>query len=99
MSGYLENEEVEELSKKAKANKTDKIVVTDKTKERAKRTVERKANPVKEEIIQVIANALHNYNNLPIAKIKVENVGKLITFYVNDKEFKLDLIEKRQKKA
>jgi hypothetical protein len=29
----------------------------------------------------------------------VENIGKIITFKVENREFKLDLVEKRQKKA
>lgn len=95
--GYLENEEVEELSKKAKENKTDKIVATDKTKPRAKSTREPKENPVKEGIIAGIAEFLAT--NPSIVDIKIENKAKLITFRVENREFKLDLVEKRQKKA
>lgn len=95
--GYLENEEVEELSKKAKENKTDKIVATDKTKPRAKSTREPKENPVKEGIIAGIAEFLATNSN--IVDIKIENKAKLITFRVENREFKLDLVEKRQKKA
>ena len=95
--GYLENAEVEELTKKAKENKTDKIVVTDKTKPRAKSTREPKENPVKEMIIAEIAQFLHQKTE--IVDIKIENKAKLITFKVENREFKLDLVEKRQKKA
>lgn len=95
--GYLENVEVEELTKKAKANKTDKIVVIDKTKPRAKSTREPKENPVKEMIIAEIAQFLHQKTE--IVDIKIENKAKLITFKVENRKFKLDLVEKRQKKA
>lgn len=95
--GHLENKEVEELSKKAKENKTDKIVVTDKTKPRAKSKREPKENPVKEGIIAEIAEFLAT--NPSIVDIKVENKAKLITFKVENREFKLDLVEKRQKKV
>lgn len=95
--GYLENEEVEELSKKAKENKTDKIVATDKTKTRAKSTREPKENPVKEGIIAGITKFLAT--NPSIVDIKIENKAKLISFRVENREFKLDLVEKRQKKA
>ena len=93
--GYEVNEEVEKLTKKAKENKTN--VRGEAEKPRAKRVVERKANPVKEEIIMLIANVLKDYGNLPISDIKVENVGKIVTFKVENREFKVDLVEKRGK--
>lgn len=96
--GYEVNEEVERLTAKAKANGTARINARANV-ENKKSTRERKANPVKEEIIQILANALKNSQNLPINAIKVENIGKIITFKVENREFKLDLIEKRQKKA
>lgn len=96
--GYEVNEEVERLTAKAKANGTTKINARANV-ENKKTTRERKANPVKEEIIQILANALKNSQNLPINAIKIENIGKIITFKVENREFKLDLIEKRQKKA
>lgn len=96
--GYEVNEEVERLTAKAKANGTTRINARANV-ENKKTTRERKANPVKEEIIQILANALKNSQNLPINAIKIENIGKIITFKVENREFKLDLIEKRQKKA
>lgn len=96
--GYEVNEEVERLTAKAKANGTARINARANV-ENKKSTRERKANPVKEEIIQILANALKNSQDLPINAIKIENIGKIITFKVENREFKLDLIEKRQKKA
>ena len=96
--GYEVNEEVERLTAKAKANGTARVNARANV-ENKKSTRERKANPVKEEIIQILANALKNSQNLPINAIKIENIGKIITFKVENREFKLDLIEKRQKKA
>ena len=96
--GYEVNEEVERLTAKAKANGTARINARANV-ENKKTTRERKANPVKEEIIQILANALKNSQNLPINAIRIENIGKIITFKVENREFKLDLIEKRQKKA
>lgn len=96
--GYEVNEEVERLTAKAKANGTARVNARVNV-ENKKTTRERKANPVKEEIIQILANALKNSQNLPINAIKIENIGKIITFKVENREFKLDLIEKRQKKA
>ena len=96
--GYEVNEEVERLTAKAKANGTARVNARANV-ENKKTTRERKANPVKEEVIQILANALKNSQNLPINAIKIENIGKIITFKVENREFKLDLIEKRQKKA
>lgn len=92
---YTTNEQVEILSKKAKANKTDKIVATDKT---TRKQVERtpKENPTKEMIIDILASALRN--ELTPELIQITNKSKLIEFTYNGKQFKLDLIEKRQPK-
>ena len=90
---YTTNEQVEILSKKAKENKTDKIVVSDKT---TRKHVERqsKENPTKATLITIVAQALENagiYAN-------ITNPTKLIEFSYQDKQFKLDLVEKRQPK-
>ena len=94
--GYLKNEEVEKLTKKAKENKTDKIVAIDKTKPRAKTTREPKQNPDKEFIIDQVWQLLAGIENTE--RVKIENPTKLITFEYHGKEFKLDLVEKRKKK-
>lgn len=92
---YTTNEQVEILSKKAKANKTDKIVVSDKT---TRKQVERtpKENPTKEMIIEILSNALQT--SLSLETLQVVNKSKLIEFTYLGKQFKLDLVEKRQSK-
>lgn len=92
---YTTNAEVEELTKKAKMNKTDKIVVQSKV-EKTKTERKPKENPLKQAIIQDIFNFLAQ--NQTISNVKIENPTKIITFFAENKEFKLDLIEKRQKK-
>ena len=89
---YLENEELEELDKKAKANKPKQVAKS--STERKKVVRERKPNPTKELIIGSIAKMLRDI----ATDVNIENVGKIITFKVDNKEFKLDLIEKRVKK-
>ena len=90
---YTTNEQVEILSKKAKANKTDKIVVSDKT---TRKHVERqpKENPTKATLITIVAQALENAG----IQANITNPTKLIEFCYQDKQFKLDLVEKRQPK-
>lgn len=84
------------MTAKAKANKTDKVVATDKTKARKKVEREPKPNPLKAEIVQKIAEMLKNEG---IVDIKVTNPTKLIEFSIENREFKLDLVEKRAKKG
>lgn len=93
---YLENEEQEELNNKAKANKV-KITATSEKKVVKKTPKERvqKENPTKELIIATIAKALEN---LDIKDLTIENKAKLITFSLNNEDFKVDLVQKRKKK-
>jgi len=90
---YLENEEQNELDNKAKTNKI-KLGATEKT-ERKKVVRERKPNIIKENIIKNLENCVKSFAN----DVKVENVGKIITFSYENKQFKIDLTEKRVKKC
>ena len=93
---YTTNEQVEELTKKAKANGTTKIGarvnVENKKVER-----ERKANPTKALIINQLWQKLAEIEH--ISNLKIENKEKLITFSLNGNDYKLDLVQKRAKKA
>lgn len=92
---YETNEEVEVLSKKAKENGTDKIVVTDKT---TRKQVDRqpKINKNKLDIINYLFGGLNEMDNL--TDLTIVNPQKLLEFTYNGKQYKLDLIEKREKK-
>ncbi len=94
---YLNNEEQSELDQKAKQNKSNKVVKA-KSNEPKKKTQKervRKENPVKEKVIAEIAKILPEF----ATNINVENVGKIITFSIGNSDFKLDLTQKRKKKA
>lgn len=91
-NGYEINQEQQELDKKAKANKPKTNAKA--TTERKKVVRERKPNPDKEYIIGCIAEYLEDITT----NVKIENVGKLITFTYNNKDFKLDLVETRKPK-
>ena len=98
--GYLVNEEQEELVQKSKENKSLAAArkgIRDGAKEKKKvvRTV--KENPVKEEIILNLVEKLNSIEK--VSEIVIENKSKIITFKVGDREFKLDLIEKRKPKG
>ena len=94
--GYIKNEEVERLTKKAKENKADKIVVRSKAENTR---VERppKENPVKEQLIKDLAEFLRE--NGELEPVTITNKTKTIDFYVNNRYFSLNLTEHRPKKA
>jgi len=94
--GYIKNEEVERLTKKAKENKADKIVVRSKV-ENTKAERPPKENPVKEQLIKDIYNFLKE--NGELEPVTITNKTKTIDFYVNGKYFSLNLTEHRPKKA
>lgn len=96
-NGYLENEEVEALTKKAKENGADKIInrATPTRKQQTERKP--KENPLKEQIIA----SLHKFllENSELSQVNIINKSKTIDFYVNEKHFSLNLTEHRPKKA
>lgn len=91
----IENEEVEELTEKAKKNGTAKIVVQSKV-DKAKTTRKPKENPLKTRIIQYLFDYLSQ--NKSLQALKIENPTKTINFIAEGKEFSLNLVEHRPKK-
>ena len=89
---YLDNEEVDRLSKQAKDNKVN---IRAETGERKKREAVKKENPTKEGIIQEMAAALEK---IGAVNIKITNISKLIEFEKDGNAYKLDLVQKRQPK-
>lgn len=92
---YLVNEEQEELDKKAKGKV--KLVATNEEKAKKKTPKERvqKENPIKELIIKTIAQTLET---LDTTDIIIENKTKIITFTMNNEQFKIDLVQRRKNK-
>lgn len=97
--GYLINDDQEELCIAAKENHSlanARKGNRDTAKEKKKTTRTVKANPVKENLISVIAECLNALNG--IDDLTIENKSKIITFRLEGEEYKLDLIQKRKKK-
>lgn len=95
--GYLENEEQEELEKKAKENRITAAIHQAKSTEPKKKTQRertRKENPTKEMIIREIAAILPNFAE----NIQILNAGKLISFSIGDEKYEIDLKQKRKPK-
>lgn len=96
--GYLENEEVAELTKKAKDSGIMSTIHGAKAeKPKVKVERERKENPTKERIIAEIGKFLCQLDG--ISGVNIANIGKIIEFECENKHFKLDLIQKREKKV
>ena len=90
--GYMENEEVEVLTAKAKANKVNREAKSDKPRKSVKR--ERKPDVEKEKIIEILANCLKNEG----FDAEITNKSKIIEFSVGENHYKLDLVKKRPPK-
>ena len=96
--GYMENLDQNELCELAKENKSNKIIdakVEKAPKQKTQKERTKKENPTKELIIAEIAKMLPNI----ATNVNIENAGKIITFTVEDNDFKLDLTQKRKPKA
>ena len=92
---YLINEEQEELDQEAKG-KVKLVATNEKPKKKTQKERVVKENPLKEQIIETLANTL---KNLEVDNLNIENKGKLITFSYKNEDFKVDLVQKRKKKA
>ena len=95
--GYLENEEQEELCKKAKENRITATIheassATKKKKTQRERV--RKENPTKEMVIAEIAKILPNFAE----NVQVLNIRKLISFTIGENTYEIDLKQKRKPK-
>ena len=94
-NGKVINEEQEELNRNAKG-KVKLIAKNEKPRQKTQKERVIKENPTKELIIQTIAKSLEN---LDISNLNIENKGKIITFTMNNEDYKIDLVQKRKKKA
>lgn len=96
-NGYLENDAQNDLDQSAKENGVKLVAKTEKPKKKTQRERVVKENPTKELIISKLVSALQEIDN--ISNVNVENKAKLITFTLNNEDFKLDLVQKRKEKA
>ena len=94
--GYLENEEQEELEKKAKENRITATIhqATTTQKKKTQKERVRKNDTTKEMIISKLAETLETLAE----EVKIANAGKIITFKFGEDNYKLDLIRQRKLK-
>lgn len=98
----VENETVEELTKKATKNRVTATIHQAKGEKKERKTREKKENPLKKEII----SGIHDYFLDEIGHIfpkntiiTVRNDEKYIDLEINDRSFTINLVEHRQKKT
>ena len=94
-NGYAENEIVEILTAKAKANKVLKGAKSEKAMAKAAKSRERKPDIEKETLIGEISTFLQMYG---ANFVKITNKSKIIEFNIGENHYKLDLIRQRPPK-
>ena len=90
---YLESEEQNELSEKAKDNKINHNARAEKKKDSKPRTVK-----ISDEKQALFENVYNNLKTIYGEQAEIIKMNKLIMVNIGDKHFKIDLIEQRQKK-
>lgn len=102
-NGEIENEEVDALSKKAKAVAKEMSQVSRAPKEEKPKmagvttqTRKKKEDPIKQQIISAVAEALEQVEGLE--HLDITNIEKTILFSIGDENFEIDLKKKRAKK-
>ena len=93
----VENETVEELTKKAQKNRVTATVHGAKGDKKERKAREKKENPLKKEIIQTILNGMLEKYPFP-NWFNVKNDEKYIDFVIDGREFTINLVEHRKKK-
>lgn len=99
--GYLDNEEQEELTKKAKESGIMSTIhgakaINVEKKETKPKNV--KVSNEKKELFSIIYNNLYEYSKENDIKVSILKENKLLQVEINNKIFKIDLIEQRQNK-
>lgn len=98
----VENETVEELTKKATKNRVTATIHQAKGEKKERKPREKKENPLKKEII----SGIHDYFLDEIGHIfpknttiTIRNDEKYIDLEINDRSFTINLVEHRKKKG
>ena len=95
-NGYVDNEEQNELDRKAKENRiTATIHQAQADKPKTARKFERKPDLTKDNLVESLKEFLTEYAD----NVQIVKVGKLIEFDIGNEHFKLDLIRQRPPKA
>ena len=97
----ITDETVEELTKNATKNRITATIHDAKGEKKPRKTREKKENPLKKQIINIIADAIETNCDVFDAEVvhfNVKNAEKYIDLTINDREFTINLVEHRKKK-
>lgn len=94
------NEKVEELNKKASKNRITQTIHGAKGEKKPRKPREKKENPLKKEIIEIIFTSLQKklIEHGDFLSINVTNNEKYIDFAIGNRTFTVNLVEHRGKK-
>ena len=98
----VENEVVEELTKKATKNRVTATIHQAKGEKKERKPREKKENPLKKQIIEAISDGIYakldsfGTNNI---NYSIRNNEKYIDLEINDRSFTINLVEHRKKKG
>ena len=95
-NGKIINEEQVELDKKAKANRITATIHQARAEPKARKKVERKADEIKDNLIEQLADYL---GTIGFENVAITKIGKLIEFDLKGEHYKLDLIRQRKPKV
>jgi hypothetical protein len=95
-NGKIINEEQMELDKKAKANRITATIHQARAEPKARKKVERKADEIKDNLIEQLAEYL---GTIGFENVAITKIGKLVEFDLKGEHYKLDLIRQRKPKA
>lgn len=96
--GLISNEKVEEMSEKARKNRITSTIHEAKSGKKTQKTRVKKENPLKKEIIDAVLTGLLDFHPDKRA-FCVRNDEKYIDFTIAGRDFTINLVEHRQKKA
>ena len=97
--GYLENEEVAELTKKAKDSGIMSTIHGAKSdKPKAKIERERKENPTKASIIAELVHFLQEESENACENVEILNKERQLSFRIGENAYELTLVQKRKPK-
>lgn len=97
-NGTIENETVEELTKKATKNRITATIHQAKGEKKPRKAREKKENPLKKEIIKILYETIaDNFHEKDYCIVK--NDEKYIDFAIENREFTINLVEHRKKKT
>jgi hypothetical protein len=95
--GLISNDEIEEMSKKARENKITTVIHDAKSGKNKRKAPKRKENLLKQEIIDAVLTGLLDFHPDNRA-FSVRNKEKYIDFTIAGRDFTVNLVEHRPKK-